>query len=61
MVQMTPTVLKKLVLLIQEGVPIRQKNFHLINVPSAFMSIYNLGRSLVNDKLRKRVGSKSST
>jgi hypothetical protein len=55
--QLTPLVLKKLIMLLQEGVPIRQKAFHFINVPSAFLTVYNLAKTLLTDKLKKRVRS----
>jgi hypothetical protein len=53
--QYTPLVLKQTVELFQKSAPIRIKAIHFINVPSAGLFIYNLLKSLMGEKLKKRV------
>jgi hypothetical protein len=56
MLQMTPTIIKKLTMLWQEASPLRQKAFHFINMPAAGpQSFFNLLTSFMNEKLKKRI------
>jgi hypothetical protein len=52
----TPQEMKRLVYLNQEAVPVRQKALHFINAPPSCMAAYNMVKSLVCDKVKKRVG-----
>jgi CRAL/TRIO domain len=56
-----PLELKRLIFLNQEAVPVRQKFIHFLNAPSSFFAVFNLGKSLVCDKIRKRVSVTSTT
>lgn len=53
--QVTPSMLRKVLLLKQDGSPLRQKGFHFINVPPGFETLANMGRKLLTDKNRNRV------
>lgn len=53
--QISPSMLKKVLLLKQEGSPLRQKGFHFINVPPGFETLANMGRKLLTEKNRSRV------
>jgi CRAL/TRIO domain len=55
-----PLELKRMIFLNQEAVPVRQKFIHFLNAPSSFFAVYNLGKSLVCDKIRKRVSVRST-
>lgn len=51
----TPSLLKKVVVFVQEGSPIRLKGIHYINMPSWYEKILNLFKSLMNEKTKSRV------
>lgn len=53
--QVTPTMLKKVMLLKQEASPLRQKGFHFINIPPGFETLANMARKLLTEKNRDRV------
>lgn len=53
--QMSPSLMKKLSLMSQEAIPVRMKGFHHINVPKGFETIFNLFRTFMNEKNKKRV------
>ena len=53
--QMTPSFLKKFATWVDQAMPLRIKGFHYINTPALFDPIFNLFKSVVPDKLRKRV------
>lgn len=53
--QVTPATLKRVMLLKQEGSPLRQKGFHFINTPPGFETLTNMGRKLLTEKNRERV------
>lgn len=53
--QVTPVTLKRVLLLKQEGSPLRQKGFHFINIPAGFETLANMGRKLLTEKNRNRV------
>lgn len=55
-IQMQPAFIKKMTMMWQDGMPIRQKGVHYINTPSAFEKIFNLFRSFMNEKMKSRVG-----
>lgn len=53
--QVTPATLKRVLLLKQDGSPLRQKGFHFINIPPGFETLANMGRKLLTEKNRNRV------
>lgn len=53
--QMTPAFLKKALLIWQDGSPLRQKGINYINAPQIFQQLFNLIKSLLNEKMKKRV------
>lgn len=53
--QFSPTFVKKVTMLSQEGSPLRLKGFHYINTPSGFEMVYNLFKNFLNEKNRTRV------
>lgn len=53
--QITPSMLRKVLLLKQDGSPLRQKGFHFINTPPGFEMLANMGRKLLTEKNRNRV------
>lgn len=57
-VQMQPAFLKKAIMIWQESSPIRQKGIHYINAPKIFEQVFVLVKSLLNEKMRKRVNRK---
>ncbi|XP_064076633.1 uncharacterized protein LOC135194772 [Vanessa tameamea] len=54
MLQMTPTIMKKMVYSSQEAAPIRMKGTHFINAPAAFEMILNTMKNFLNEKNRNR-------
>lgn len=54
-IQMQPAFLKKAIMIWQESSPIRQKGVHYINAPKIFEQMFALVKSLLNEKMRKRV------
>jgi hypothetical protein len=55
--QCTPLTLKQMLLLFEKSLPVRLKAIHIINAPSAFMSIFNVIKSMLTEKVKQRVGS----
>jgi hypothetical protein len=55
--QCTPLTLKQMLLLFEKSLPVRLKAIHIINAPSAFMSIFNVIKSMLTEKVKERVGS----
>ncbi|KAL9703998.1 hypothetical protein quinque_007516 [Culex quinquefasciatus] len=53
--QFSPTFVKKVTMLSQEGSPLRLKGFHYINTPSGFEMVYNLFKNFLNEKNRTRL------
>lgn len=53
--QMNPAFLKKALLIWQDGSPLRQKGINYINAPQIFQQLFNLIKSLLNEKMKKRV------
>ena len=54
--QFTPTFVKKMTMMSQEGSPLRQKGFHYINTPTGFETVFNMFKSFMSEKNRERVG-----
>lgn len=59
--QITPAALKKVLLLKQEGSPLRQKGFHFINIPPGFETLARMARKLLTEKNRDRVRRTSAS
>ncbi|XP_069951886.1 retinol-binding protein pinta isoform X4 [Cherax quadricarinatus] len=53
--QMTPALVKKAMTIWQEGYPMRPKGLHYINTPAAFDTVFNIFKSFMKEKMRKRV------
>ncbi|XP_069951885.1 alpha-tocopherol transfer protein-like isoform X3 [Cherax quadricarinatus] len=51
----TPSLIKKSMVLWQEGYPMRPKGLHYINTPAAFDTVFNIFKSFMKEKMRKRV------
>ncbi|KAK8734208.1 hypothetical protein OTU49_006058, partial [Cherax quadricarinatus] len=51
----TPSLMKKSMVLWQEGYPMRPKGLHYINTPAAFDTVFNIFKSFMKEKMRKRV------
>lgn len=54
-IQMQPAFMKKMTMMWQDGMPVRQKGVHYINVPSTFEKIFNVFKSFMNEKMKSRV------
>ncbi|XP_069951888.1 alpha-tocopherol transfer protein-like isoform X6 [Cherax quadricarinatus] len=52
---LTPSFVKKASALLQEGYPMRPKGLHYINTPAAFDTVFNIFKSFMKEKMRKRV------
>jgi hypothetical protein len=55
LIQFSPVLLKKMFLVLQDSMPIRQKAIHFVNMPSIAMKLFNMFKSLLNEKSKKRV------
>lgn len=55
MLQMSPSLMKKVGLLAQDANPLRQKGMHYINMSSALEGLLNLFRKFFNEKMTSRV------
>ncbi|KAK8375030.1 hypothetical protein O3P69_017775 [Scylla paramamosain] len=53
--QITPPLIKKFATLIQDGYPMRPKGLNYINTPAAFDTVFNIFRSFMKEKMKKRV------
>ncbi|EAA43295.4 AGAP012165-PA, partial [Anopheles gambiae str. PEST] len=53
--QFTPTFVKKMTMMSQEGSPLRQKGFHYINTPTGFETVFNMFKSFMSEKNRSRL------
>lgn len=51
----TPGLAKKVSMAVQEGYPLKFKGVNFFNTPSGFDTFFTLLKSVVNEKLRKRV------
>ncbi|XP_026324471.1 alpha-tocopherol transfer protein-like [Hyposmocoma kahamanoa] len=54
-VQMTPSVIKKMVVTTQESLPFRVKGNHYLNTPAGFEIIFNAIKSLLSEKNQNRL------
>ncbi|KAM3959078.1 alpha-tocopherol transfer protein-like [Aphomia sociella] len=53
--QMTPVLMKKMVVLSQDASPFRMKGTHYLNTPTGFETIFNAIRNLLNEKNKNRL------
>ncbi|XP_071526876.1 alpha-tocopherol transfer protein-like isoform X11 [Panulirus ornatus] len=53
--QMTPVAIKKMSTLFQEGYPVRPKGLNYINTPAAFDTVFNIFKSFMKEKMKRRV------
>jgi hypothetical protein len=53
--QFNPTFIKKITVMSQDGGPIRQKGIHFLNIPYGFDSVFNVFKTFMTEKNRKRV------
>lgn len=53
--QMTPAMMKKFSVQIQEGYPMRPKGLNYINTPAAFDTVFNIFKSFMKEKMKKRI------
>ncbi|CAK1603321.1 unnamed protein product [Parnassius mnemosyne] len=53
--QMTPMLMKKMVVLTQDAMPVRMKGTHYINAPKGFETIFNAIKNLLNEKNQTRL------
>ncbi|XP_069187328.1 retinol-binding protein pinta isoform X1 [Procambarus clarkii] len=51
----TPSMMKKSMVLWQEGYPMRPKGLNYINTPAAFDTVFNIFKSFMKEKMKKRV------
>lgn len=52
---MNPSVVKKMMVLVQEGYPMRPKGLNYINTPAAFDTVFNIFKSFMKEKMKKRI------
>lgn len=50
-----PLFMKKMSMTFQEGNPARIKGLHYVNTPPAFMTLFNVFKTFLNDKVKSRV------
>ncbi|XP_037813924.1 alpha-tocopherol transfer protein-like [Lucilia sericata] len=55
MLQMTPTVVKKMSTFAEDAVPLRQKAIHIINMPSSYEKVFNMLKPLMPLKQQERM------
>ncbi|XP_068204365.1 retinol-binding protein pinta-like isoform X2 [Palaemon carinicauda] len=53
--QMSPALVKKAMIIWQEGYPMRPKGLNYINTPAAFDTVFNIFKSFMKEKMKKRV------
>lgn len=53
--QFNPTFIKKMTMLQQDAMPVRQKAMHFVNMPAIALSVFNIFQSFSNEKARQRV------
>ncbi|KAK8375019.1 hypothetical protein O3P69_017775 [Scylla paramamosain] len=54
-VALKPTLARKVTVLWQDGYPMRPKGLNYINTPAAFDTVFNIFRSFMKEKMKKRV------
>lgn len=52
---MTPQMMKKMAMMMQEASPFRLKAIHYINTPAFFEKFFNIIKQFLNEKIRSRV------
>ncbi|XP_050697202.1 alpha-tocopherol transfer protein-like isoform X5 [Eriocheir sinensis] len=52
---MTPVTMKKAMTLFQDGYPMRPKGLNYINTPEAFNTVFNIFKSFMKEKMKRRV------
>lgn len=55
--QFNPTFIKKMTMLQQDAMPVRQKASHFVNMPSFALTVFNIFQSFTNEKNKKRVSA----
>lgn len=58
--QFNPTFIKKMTMLQQDSMPVREKASHFVNMPSIALAVFNIFQSFANEKNKKRVSKKES-
>ncbi|KAL4715096.1 hypothetical protein ACJJTC_012143 [Scirpophaga incertulas] len=53
--QMTPTVMKKMVVLGEDALPLRLKGTHYLNTPAGFETVFNAMKMLLSEKNKSRL------
>lgn len=53
--QFSPGFIKKMTMIQQDAMPIRQKASHFVNMPSIALTVFNIFQSFTNEKNKKRV------
>ncbi|XP_071526878.1 alpha-tocopherol transfer protein-like isoform X13 [Panulirus ornatus] len=53
--QLNPTIIKKASIIMQEGYPVRPKGLNYINTPAAFDTVFNIFKSFMKEKMKRRV------
>lgn len=53
--QFTPAFAKRIVDWLQDSIPVRLKNIHIVNEPFIFNLVFNLFKPFLKDKLRSRI------
>ncbi|KAJ2953521.1 hypothetical protein O0L34_g1123 [Tuta absoluta] len=53
--QFSPLLMKKLVIAGQDAAPVRMKGVHYLHLPSGVETIFNIGKSFLNEKNRNRL------
>ncbi|KAK8375032.1 hypothetical protein O3P69_017775 [Scylla paramamosain] len=54
---LSPVTIKKMMTLFQDGYPMRPKGLNYINTPAAFDTVFNIFRSFMKEKMKKRVSN----
>lgn len=55
--QFNPTFIKKMTMLQQDAMPIRQKGSHFVNMPAIALTVFNIFQSFANEKNKQRVSA----
>lgn len=58
-INFSPTFIKKMTMLQQEAMPVRQKATHFVNMPAIALTVFNIFQSFANEKNKKRVSHKT--